>query len=196
MENPQPVDQLEYPARARLPTCPPVQEHPAITLITARPDIFTRQGSVSPTWRHRNGRAFGPYYRLSYRDDGRQCAIYLGRDGPLVQRVRHLLQKTQNPLRQKQIFDRIERETRAALRTNNARLAMLLRPLGLRLKGYEVRGWRTSLLKTPLLTRPVHLTAMSPFSRLASFPQPVFSRNSEKFAKPRKSSRPIPDDEF
>lgn len=132
MEIQKPVDQLK---------------HPAITLITARPDLFARQGSVNATWRRRNGLTFGPYYRLSYRDDGRQCAVYLGREGPLVQHVRHLLQNAQNPLRQKQIFARIEHETRLALRANNARLAALLRPLGLRLKGCEVRGWRTSSLR-------------------------------------------------
>ena len=124
-----------------------VDQHPAIALIADRPALFVRQGSVNPTWRQRNGKLFGPYYRLSYRDDGRQCAIYLGRDGPLVQRVRQMLQETQEPLRQKRIFDRIEREARSALRANNVRLAMLLRPLGLRLKGFEVRGWRTSPLR-------------------------------------------------
>lgn len=131
-------------------------KHPAIALITARPDLFARQGSVNPTWRQRNGKTFGPYFRLSYRDDGRQCAIYLGRDGPLVEHVRHLLQRTQNPLRQKRIFDRIDRETRSALRDNNLRLAALLRPLGLRLKGFEVRGWRTSLLRPWLSPKSTH----------------------------------------
>ena len=111
---------------------------------------------MSSTWRHRNGVTFGPYYRLTYRDDGRQCAIYLGREGPLVDRVRHLLQTNQNPLRQKRIFDRIEREARSALRANNARLAMLLRPLGLRLKGFEVRGWRISPLRPWLSRKKAH----------------------------------------
>jgi hypothetical protein len=170
MEAERTVDQL-HPATSpdtsssqdpKMETRESVDQHAAIALIATRPDLFARQGSVSPTWRRRNGITFGPYYRLSYRDDGRQCAIYLGRDGPLVQRVRQQLQEAQEPARQKRIFDRIEREARSALRANNRRLAALLRPLGLRLKGFEVRGWRTSPLRSFLPSR----------SRSVRFPLP------------------------
>jgi hypothetical protein len=122
------------------------QCHKAVALIESRPDLFARQGSVSATWRHRNGKTFGPYYRLSYRDDGRQRAIYLGREGSLVESVRQMLHKLQEPWRLKRVFDCLEHKARAELRANNAHLAALLRPYGLRLKGYEVRGWRTSTL--------------------------------------------------
>jgi hypothetical protein len=126
------------------------QRHPAIVLIAAHAGLFSRQGSVNPTWRYRNGVKLGPYYRLNYRQDGRQRAVYLGREGPLVQRIRQMLSTLQKPLRQNRLYDRLEHEARSALRANNRRLTELLRPLGLRLKGFEVRGWRTSLLRARL----------------------------------------------
>jgi hypothetical protein len=46
-------------------------DHPALRLIAARPDIFSRQGHVAASYRRRNGKMFGPYYRLGYRDEGR-----------------------------------------------------------------------------------------------------------------------------
>jgi hypothetical protein len=137
MEIQQPVEQLD---------------HPATALITARPNLFARQGSVSVTWRRRSGKTFGPYYRLSYRENGRQCAVYLGREGPVVQRVRQMLDALHAPLRQRGVWKRFDRTSRAHLRAIRAQLATLLRPLGLRLKGTEVRGWRTSPLR-PWLPR-------------------------------------------
>ena len=73
-------------------------QHPALRLIAARPDIFLRQGHVAATWRRRNGKTFGPYFRLSYRGSGRQNSIYLGRAGALVERVRQALATLQQPL--------------------------------------------------------------------------------------------------
>lgn len=151
LENRQRVDQLDSQ-----PGVEGFQKHPAVVLLNARPDLFARQGSINPTWRHRNGVAFGPYYRLAYRENGRQHAVYLGREGPLVDRVRKMLASLQKPLRTKRMFDRLEREARSGLRANNARLAVLLRPLGLRLKGCEIRGWRTALLPKLRFTVPKH----------------------------------------
>lgn len=173
LDNRQPVDQLKKtPSCGRLPTCRDVPDHLATALIAARPDLFARQGSVSTTWRRRNGSAYGPYYRLSYRDDGRQCSIYLGRDGPIVAHVRRMLDALQKPLRQKRLYDRIEREARSALRANNARLAILLRPYGLRLKGFEIRGWRTTPLR-PWLPRCSRLITSLPHSPVFAAPNRI-----------------------
>ena len=93
------------------------QDHAAIRLIAARPDLFGRQGAVVATWRRgpqpgklvgcvkrttncRNGcvsgsrvphrphpnrlpkgegtQVYGPYYCLSYREEGRQRSVYSG----------------------------------------------------------------------------------------------------------------------
>jgi hypothetical protein len=137
MEIQQPVEQLD---------------HPATTLIAACPKRFARQGSVSVTWRRRMGKTFGPYYRLSYREKGRQRAVYLGREGPVVQRVRQMLDALHAPLRQRGVWKRFEHTARLHLRAIRAQVTTLLRPLGLRLKGAEVRGWRTSPLR-PWLPR-------------------------------------------
>ena len=135
--------------------------HAAIRLIRARPNLFARQGAVVPTWRRRDGKTFGPYYRLAYRQDARQCSVYLGRTGPLVAQVRQLLATLQRPLRGQRLHARLRRRIRSALRHQKRRCAALLRPFGLRLKGFEVRGWRTSPLGR--LSRPAcrRLSAMA-----------------------------------
>jgi hypothetical protein len=126
-------------------------DHPALRLIAARRDVFMRQGHVAETWRHRDGKKFGPYYRLSYREAGRQCDVYLGRAGKLVERVRQALADVQKHLAQHRLFEQIRRSTLASLRIEKIRAnSLLLRVWGLRLKGYEVRGWRYSPLRSLL----------------------------------------------
>ncbi len=111
-------------------------------LLAAQPELFLRQGCVIATWRRRNGKTFGPYYRLSYRSGGRQCAIYLGRAGAVVEQVRDTLATLQHPRGERREFERLERQIRASLRIEKISLRMLLYPYGLRLKGNEIRGWR------------------------------------------------------
>jgi hypothetical protein len=128
-------------------------DHPALRLITARPDIFVRQGSVVATHRRRNGRTFGPYYVLAYRDGGRQRAVYLGRAGLLVEKVRHALAALEGPRIQSRRLVGLQRQILASLRVEKLHLGALLRPFGLRLKGFEVRGWRISPLRSLLPRR-------------------------------------------
>jgi hypothetical protein len=125
--------------------------HPAVALLAARPELFARQGSLSATWRRRGDKTFGPYYRLRYRDQRRACSLYLGPAGALVDRVRGALDTLQSPLRQRRAFDQLRRSVRDALRRDRRTVDAHLRRLGLWLKGFEVRGWRTSPLRT--LTR-------------------------------------------
>lgn len=122
-------------------------DHPALRLIAARPDIFARQGHIAASYRRRNSKTFGPYYRLSYRENGRQRSVYLGVAGTLVDHVRRQLSILQTPLVQRRSLQRLQRSIRASLRTEKLHLATLLRPFGLRLKGFEVRGWRFSPLR-------------------------------------------------
>lgn len=130
----------------------PTPTHPALAIIAARPDIFAQQGSVVPTWRRHGARTYGPYYRLNYRDGGRQYAVYLGPAGSLVEQIRHKLDVLKKPLHRCRAVDRLRRQVSASLRIEKRQAGMLLRRFGLRLQGFEVRGWRTSPLRT-LATR-------------------------------------------
>ena len=120
------------------------REHAALTLLRARPEVFGRQGAVVATWQRWKGRKLGPYYLLSYREAGRQRAVYLGRSGPLVEQVREALAGLQRGRRRQEAYERARREIRGALRAHQRRLDAALRGLGLRLHGYSVRGWRKS----------------------------------------------------
>jgi hypothetical protein len=137
-------------------------DHPALALLAAQPHLFARQGSVSAYWRRRGQRTYGPYYRLRYRDGRCARTLYLGRASPLVDRVRQTLHALQTPLRQDRAICRFQCQVRKTLRVDRRQLDAHLRPLGLRLKGFEVRGWRTRLLRSLVESPP------SPTPRLPS----------------------------
>jgi hypothetical protein len=195
MENHKPADQLDQPSNAGWGgSCTATPEtHPALHLIAARPDIFVRQGYVAATYRRRNGKTFGPYYLLAYRDDGRQRSVYLGRAGALVERVREALAALQGPRVQCRLLTNMQRQIRAALRVEKLHLAALLRPFGLRLQGFEVRGWRISPLR-PLLplrcrrfSRP-SIRVLSPYHCSREVTAHGGNRHSERSEESRGSS--------
>jgi hypothetical protein len=143
-------------------------DHPALRLLAQRPELFARQGHVAAGWRYRDGRRFGPYYRLSYRLDDRQHSIYLGRAGEFVDRVRQQLESLQRPLVERRAVRRLERQVRAALRIEKLHLNALLRPYGLRLKGFQVRGWRHCTFRRFLPRRRCLLPRFSPLKPVTS----------------------------
>ncbi|MGZ9128185.1 MAG: hypothetical protein ACXW4Z_10450 [Candidatus Binatia bacterium] len=103
---------------------------------------LARQGTIVAGFRERRGRRLGPYYRLSCRVGGRQLAVYLGGEGPVLDETRQRLDRLQAERRRQQRWQEmrrtIHRETRAARR----RLAEELANHGLMAKGSEIRGWR------------------------------------------------------
>jgi len=117
--------------------------HPALTLIAQLPERFARQGAVIATWRGTGERRHGPYFQLAYREEGRQRRVYLGTAGPVVEAVRGALERLQRPLRGLREFRRMRRKLTASLREAKQNMAGQFARLGLRLKGYEVRGWRS-----------------------------------------------------
>ncbi|MHB1038535.1 MAG: hypothetical protein ACYC35_29725 [Pirellulales bacterium] len=113
------------------------------THILTRRALFARQGSVVATWRTRCGRRCGPYYRLAYREAGRQKSLYLGPSAPLADQVRGLLAELQQPLRYGRLLDRLAAQARASLRRANAELNRVLGTFGFYLKGrHEFRRLR------------------------------------------------------
>jgi hypothetical protein len=99
-----------------------------------------RRGYVVQTWREYCGRRLGPYYRLRYREQGRERSVYLGRDAALAEDVHRRLRDMQAPRRAQREADRRYKAERAVLRRLKARWEGELRKIGLRLKGFEVRG--------------------------------------------------------
>jgi hypothetical protein len=122
------------------------QTHAALILLASRPEFFAGHGSIDANFRRRDGRTYGPYFRLRYREAGRAHSVYLGLAGPLVDRVRQTLQSLQAPLRQHRAILQLQRCVRNALRLDRSHLDAQLRTLGLRMQGFEVRGWRSSPL--------------------------------------------------
>ena len=115
--------------------------------VLAHPALFAAQGSVVATWRVYRGRRLGPYFRVSYRESGRQRSIYLGRCEELARRVRALLARLQRPRRQRRLFARLKAQARSSLRRCKARLKEELAVWGIQLKGFEFRGARKGLAR-------------------------------------------------
>lgn len=113
-------------------------------LIAAQPELFATQGAVVPTWRRSDGRQRGPYYELVWREQRRRRHIYLGREGPKVDKVRRALQSLQRPLRQARALKWVRRQARASFQQHKVELRRRLAEVGLRLQGSEIRGWRTN----------------------------------------------------
>jgi hypothetical protein len=111
-------------------------------LMRARSDLFRCQGAVIRSWRSYQGRKLGPYYRLAYREGGRQRTLYLGSSPELAGEVRQALHVLQVSQHRQRTGQRQWKTWRAALRRQKLQWDAELRRLGLYLKGYEVRGYR------------------------------------------------------
>jgi hypothetical protein len=111
--------------------------------IEAHRDLLSRQGTVVESYRNYRGRKLGPYYKLAYRDrDGRQRALYLGTSAELAQQVRALLRKCQAGMHEQRKMHQLRKVAREKLKEAKKVLSDELADRGLRLQGYEVRGWR------------------------------------------------------
>ena len=111
----------------------------ALELLLAHPEIFTRQGTVVASWRSYRGRRLGPYYRLTYRQEGRQRSVYLGNCSELASQLRDTLTEMQQPLATHRAYRRHRAQVAAGLRQAKKVLNAQLRAYGMQLKGYEIR---------------------------------------------------------
>jgi len=125
---------------------------------------LARQGVIVGKWRKRNGRRLGPYFFLAVRDaEGRQRAIYLGRDAELIGDVKKALSALQAPRRQRQAIAAVRKSLRSGLAAAKRQLDAELAEVGLRRKGMEIRR----LVTRPLFDRPI-LGAGGSHRRMAS----------------------------
>jgi hypothetical protein len=109
---------------------------------TFRP-FLVKQGSVVTSWRRRDAKKAGPYFRLTCRDaDEIQHSIYIGRDGNLVTEVRDILFALQQRRQQARELGRAGPVLRRALRASRRELDEELAVVGLSRRGAEIRGWK------------------------------------------------------
>ena len=114
-----------------------------LAAIEARREQLAHQGTIVASYRQRGGRKVGPYFRLAYREGSNQRSLYLGSDVELIAEVGRVLQNLQQPERQQCAVRRCKAAIRTSLAHCRAELRRELAIRGLRLQGYEVRGWRT-----------------------------------------------------
>ena len=117
-----------------------------IEQIEQRIAIFAKQGTIVETWRTFGGRKLGPYFRLAFRDGGRQCSIYLGSSKERVRQVRAVLDSVRKPIKLSRQLQLVRANVLDELREHKKKWDRLLREHGLYRKGFEFRRWteRTS----------------------------------------------------
>ena len=99
--------------------------------ILAEKEKFATTGVIVADYPTRCGRRYGPYYRLAYRDQGRQKSLYLGVSETLAHKVALLLDQLQAPGRHRRQIRQLRTTIRRALRRHNARLRLELAHNGL-----------------------------------------------------------------
>ena len=106
-------------------------------------ELLAKQGSVIETWRTYKSQKLGPYFRLAYRERGRQRSIYLGRSRELADQVRELLRECQAPSHQHKAWQALRQRAGEDFKKCRDTWREELAKVGLCLKGNEARGWRT-----------------------------------------------------
>lgn len=136
--------------------------------------LLAAQGSVQETYRCYQGRRLGPFFRLSFREAGKQRAVYIGRDRALAAEIQRHLQELQAPLLWARQLERSLAQHRRALRTAKLEFRRRLEAQGLRLQGNEIRGWRRQQqVVSAALHRPARRGAALRPGRDAPAPPPA-----------------------
>lgn len=105
-----------------------------------RPALFAGRGAVVASWKNWQGKRLGPYYRLAFREDGRQRSLYLGRSEALAEQVRRLLDGLHAPREERLVRKRLLAQARAEVRRVKKDLEREAAAVGIRMKGWEFRG--------------------------------------------------------
>ncbi|MBN2578226.1 MAG: hypothetical protein JXB10_04475 [Pirellulales bacterium] len=114
--------------------------------ILSRRNLFAASGTIVAAQRIRNGRRHGPYFHVTYRDQGRKKSLYLGASKTIACKARRLLDQLQNPRRSRRRIHRLRIAIRASLRNHHARLQADWARYGLRVKGMVVHKTKTKRL--------------------------------------------------
>ena len=126
----------------------------------ARRPLLAVQGAIVASWRTYRGRRLGPYYRLAYREKGRQRSLYLGCCLELVQHVRDALGEIQGRLREGQVMSRLIHTAKEHLAAWKDHLRRQLATIGIEMKGFEMRGVRAAFARgfrpivSPMMENP------------------------------------------
>jgi hypothetical protein len=119
------------------------KSHDLLRFLAEHSDLFAVQGSVQESYRWYQGRQLGPFFRLSFRQAGKQRSRYLGRDPALAAQIESRLQELQAPLVTARQIERSLAEHRRQLKLAKVEFRRHVEAHQLRLQGNEVRGWRT-----------------------------------------------------
>jgi hypothetical protein len=129
------------------------KRHELFRFLAEHGTLLGGQGSIQQSYRVYQGRKLGPFFRLSFREGGKQRSRYIGPDRALVAEIERHLQKLQAPLVAARQIERSLAEHRRQLKLGKAEFRRRLEVHGLRLQGNEIRGWR-NVASAPL-TCPV-----------------------------------------
>jgi hypothetical protein len=110
--------------------------------VDAHRPLLATPGAIVATWRTYQGHRLGPYYRLAYRENGRQQSRDLGCCKELVARVRGTLADFQRRLQESKVMRGLIHAAKRAWHLCELRLRVQLSAVGIQMQGWELRGVR------------------------------------------------------
>ena len=131
-------------SRLEMARTPDQRRTDVLRFIAEQTNLLRHTGCIISTWREYGGRRLGPYYQLSFFEQGKSRMVYLGKDLQLVADVRQELKRLQTPLQRRRKFQRQRLALQRSLIRHRAVWNAELNKLGLYLKGSEIRGWQSS----------------------------------------------------
>lgn len=117
-------------------------ENDPLARLRISPDDYqalAQQGFVSAEYRERDGRRYGPYFKLRWRLHGLQKVRYLGRDADKAARVSAVVANLQRSVQLAREASRALAEVRQRMRKMRDSLEPHLAEHGLRFHGYVAR---------------------------------------------------------
>jgi hypothetical protein len=127
--------------------------------LSAHGALLAAQGSVQESYRLYQGRKLGPFFRLSFRQAGKQRSLYIGGDRALAAAIEGQLQTLQAPRSNARQIERCLADCCQSLQAAKQELRRCLEAQGLHLQGNEIRGWRT---RRHLASAPTNLPVQMP----------------------------------
>jgi hypothetical protein len=138
--------------------------------------LFAGQGSIQASYRVYRGRKLGPFFRLSFREGGKQRSQYIGCDRNLAAEIEKQLQKLQEPLLRAREVERWLGHCRQNLKVAKLEFRRRLEKHGLRLQGNEVRGWRVPQRVAVAPTTPPAWRGAATAEERSAYAQPPVPR--------------------
>ncbi|TWU25788.1 hypothetical protein [Bythopirellula polymerisocia] len=104
--------------------------------------MSTTSGSIQISYRRVRGTTYGPYMSYRFRENGKQCCLYIGSSRPEQMLARQMMHEKFAADKERHAMDHLLIQARKQVKESKKNLEQELAKVGLTMKGWEVNGWR------------------------------------------------------